>query len=192
MRSLLIIFIALFSISLKAIPISKSECESPNELKSFFISYGINDSIINLLSGSRLIFFSVGNHGHIWSIISDRDSDYLIISGSTRDDGISMKTMNHDNPLICWGFDSLVTKAQQITPMDTGSYWPFYEQIKLYSANGQELFSSNTGTTFTGKDNPEFLKNFNRLKYLMHWIAMPKDLQKRMPPPSGWKEEINN
>lgn len=67
--------------------------------------------------------------------------------------------------------------------MANDSYWPFHERLVLFSSKKEIIFDCADTNTYSGTDSVTFNKKLNELKYLMYWMASPKENQKKLPTP---------
>lgn len=164
---------------------SKVNGQTTSEYDTFIKRSAINDSIGEIIDGKDFLYFTIGHNGHIWSIAFADSDDYVILSGSTRDNSSRIDTLPGPIPILRWGIDSLAVQACGMTTTTDKSdfHWNIFEQLILFSAYKEKLFEWENSFHFCDKDIDTFNNNFNKLLYFMHWMAYPKDVKELLPQP---------
>ncbi len=143
----------------------------------------VNDTILNLINENKFLYFITGHHGHIWSIVIQNGDRYILVAGNTRNNSWHIDTLFIDSPILTWGMDSLGMSCRDMRPVYRDFYWPFYEELVLFSAEKEKIFDCRDALCYSGIDSITFNKKLNRLKYYMYWFASPVEIQKKLPAP---------
>ena len=71
----------------------------------------------------------------------------------------------------------------ELKPTDYKSYWPIYSRLALFSAEKEIIFDYSNEDSYIGVDSMVFSEKLNELTYLLYWLAMPSDIQEKLPSP---------
>lgn len=162
---------------------SQSNGQADSEFDDFTKRWAINDTICDIIDGKDFLCFTVGHNGHIWSIAFVNDNDYIILSGSTRENSSHIDTIPAPVPVLRWGIDSLAVQAREMPTAKNDYFWNIFEQLILFSADKEKLFEWTNSFHFCGKNSEEFNNNFKKLLYFMLWMAFPTDRKELLPEP---------
>lgn len=142
------------------------------------------DALDKIVSGKRCITFIKGHHGHIWTILVDVDSMYLMFMGNTRTCEFKEDTLDNNSPLLEWAIDSLFSQSLTMKAVNSKVYQPFYENLQVYSCDDRPIFATNNATTFSGPDSVAFNRKLNALIYFMYWHASSDAVRHDLPEPN--------
>ena len=162
--------------------VSVIECSSLLAQRSDIIC-DLGDSINDIIEEKEFLYYTKGHHGHIWSLVVPETIHYVIVSGNTRNNEIRIDTISINESVLNWGLDTLALYCQKMKPVTSSSYSPFHERLVLFSAQKEIIFDCTDTNTYSGTDSVTFNKKLNELKYLMYWLATPKEIQKKLPTP---------
>lgn len=143
----------------------------------------LSDSITDIIEGKEFLYYTKGHYGHIWSLAVSEKSNYIIVSGNTRNNNCHIDTISINESVLKWGLDSMALHCQKMKPVMRSFYCPFYERLILFSSQKEIVFDCTNTDTYSGIDSVIFNKKLNDLKYLMYWFATPADIQKKLPTP---------
>lgn len=141
------------------------------------------DSIPDIIEGKEFLYYTTGHHGHIWSLAVPEENHYIIVSGNTRTNVCRIDTLSKNESTLKWGLDTMALYSHKIKPVARSSYWPFYEQLTLFSSHGEIIFDCTNTNTYICTDSVTFNKKLKELKYLMYWLATPIEIQLKLPTP---------
>lgn len=138
------------------------------------------------LNTSNYIFYCSGHHGIIWSLITSDSSGIHLYNGTTRthidymNQSISdtLSFINNNLKTITWGLDSLDNTNHLITPLKDGVYKPIYNELDIIKDGNISFSYNDTKDYYSGTDSTKF----NKLIYLMRWLAAPSS-RSYLPPP---------
>lgn len=163
--------------------ISFIACSSQLYCQHFDVISNFSDSIANMTEGKKFLYYTKGHHGHIWSLVVPENDRYIGISGNTRNNVCRIDTLSIDASVLKWGLDTMGLYCHKMKPVENLSYWPFYERLVLISSQKEIIFDCSDTNTFSGIDSMTFSKKLNELKYFMYWIAVPLEIQQKLPIP---------
>lgn len=127
------------------------------------------------------LFYCTGHHGIVWSLIASDSSGIYFYNGTTREQRVcadsifldSLSFVKENIKTITWGFDSLVSAAKLLKPIENRIYNPFYSQIYVVIDNNLVFSHNDTEDYYTGADSIRFNHNLSKLVYLMFWLSAP-------------------
>lgn len=163
--------------------VSFIECSSLLKIQYSDVINNFGDSITDIIEGKDFLYYTKGHHGHIWSLAVSDKSCYIIVSGNTRTNDCYIDTVTINESILKWGLDTMASYCLKMKPMANDSYWPFHERLVLFSSKKEIIFDCADTNTYSGTDSVTFNKKLNELKYLMYWMASPKENQKKLPTP---------
>ena len=191
MRTLLFVFMLLLLVSaLFATAHPSNTDDSILSQEELWIQSLLREQDIST-RGSDFIFYCIGHHGHIWSLITSDSSGIRIFNGTTRketeqSDDFCLDTLsfiNDNTQTIAWGFDTLLNSAPFFAPLSNAPYQPFYKHLSV-KRNGNLFFKfDNHNDYYAGEDSIEFHEKFGKLQYLMYWLAA-QSIRMHLPVPS--------
>ncbi len=162
-------------------------CSSQLETQSFDVISTLDDSITDIIEGKEFLYYTKGHHGHIWSLAVSEKGHYIIVSGNTRNNDCHIDTIAKSDfvneSVLKWGLDTMALYSHKMKPVESSSYWPFYERLVLFSSHKEIMFDCIETNTYSSPDSVTFNKKLNELKYLLYWLATPIDIQKKLPTP---------
>lgn len=158
-------------------------CGSQLDSQRFDVINTLDDSIKNIIEGKKFLYYTQGHHGHIWSLAVSEKSNYIIVSGNTRNNDCNIDTITIDESILKWGLDSLASYSHKMKPVKRSYYWPSYTRLVLFSSQKDIIFDCENTDTYNGTDSVTFNEKLNNLKYLMFWLATPMEIRKKLPAP---------
>lgn len=153
------------------------------DFESFIRINIVNDTILDIITDKKFIYFMKGHHGHIWSLVVPDNGCYILAAGNTPNNEYHIDTIVSENSILLWGMDTMPAHYAQMRPVYRDSYWPFYERLVVFSEKKEIIFDSENAIAFRGTDSITFNANFSRLIYFMYWSALPKHIQEGIPAP---------
>ena len=149
----------------------------------FDVISGFNDSITNIIEEKEFLYYTKGHHGHIWSLVVSEKDRYILISGNSRNNDCRFDTISINKSVLKWGLDTMALYCNKMKPVENFAYWPFHERLVLFSSKKEIIFDCMDTATYSGTDSVNFNKKLNNLKYFMYWIAVPIEIQEKLPTP---------
>lgn len=143
----------------------------------------LKDSILTLIDKRPFIYYTIGNYGHIWSLVVPDNDNYLFVSGNTRTNDCRIETISINKSILTWGLYTLPLQSNKLRLKEKVPYSPFYEELTVYSAEKEVIFRWTNSAFYSGADSKTFEKNLHSLVHIMHWIAYPDDVRKHFPSP---------
>ena len=159
-------------------------CHPQLDQHRFDIIDNLNDSVAHLTKGKNFLYYTKGHHGHIWSVVIPENDYYIISSGNTRNNDFRIDTISLDIQVLRWGLDTMSLYSNKMGQGENLTYSPFYERLVLFSSQNKIIFDCSNSDIYRGPDSAAINKSLNELKYLMYWIALPVDIQKKLPSPA--------
>lgn len=156
-------------------------CSSQSNNRHSEVFNDFNDSINNIIEGRRFLYYTIGHHGHIWSVAVAGKDGYILISGNTRANDYHIDTLSINEPILKWGLDTMASYSKNMKTIENSSYSPFYKRLLLFSSQKEIIFDWERTNTYRGTDSLTFNEKFNKLKYFMLWTAFPPEFQEKLP-----------
>lgn len=167
-------------ISISFVGVQSTNAESKIEERETWIQSVLSEHG-KYINSNDYIFYCIGHHGIIWSIITSDSSKIHLYNGTTREH-IDYKNQRIPDTLtfimnniitITWGLDSLAKAEQLFAPLRNEVYNPIYNELDIIQ-DGKMVFNYNDREHYyTGSDSINFNNNLNKLNFLMFWLAAP-------------------
>ncbi|MDE6206232.1 MAG: hypothetical protein K2M55_00300 [Muribaculaceae bacterium] len=170
---------------------STPACDTEDDEKEYtyedFIRvYQFNDTILDIIDGNEIIFFSTGHHGYSWTMAVSRNGYYVMLGGSSRDNNLRIDTIITNNPILDWAIDSLAIYGREMKQPKNDGYITIYQDLLVFSADKKLLFEGTNlmNRHFVGPDLKYFYDNFGRLYYYMFYYLFSEEELKSIKLPS--------
>lgn len=141
----------------------------------------IRDSIKMEMSGKDFMYYSIGHHGVVWSLIYREAGSYRMRIGAAQESNVVLNAefdtaafFKTNAKLLAWGLDTLPVIAKGMTPQYRKEYWPIYESLYSLNMKTGDEFVSDNAIGFSGPDSLVFNEKFTKLNLLMYWLAAPE------------------